>query len=49
VTSTDGAFRIGLLGHGTVGAAFAALLPEHASRIERMTGTTPATAPSKRS
>ena len=26
-------FRVGLLGHGTVGAAFAELLPRHADRI----------------
>jgi homoserine dehydrogenase len=41
VTSPDRSFRVGLLGHGTVGAAFAALLPEHASRIERLTGLRP--------
>jgi homoserine dehydrogenase len=34
-------FRIGLLGHGTVGGAFAATLPRHADRIERMTGLRP--------
>ena len=34
-------FRVGLLGHGTVGAAFAELLPQHADRIERMTGLRP--------
>jgi homoserine dehydrogenase len=34
-------FRVGLLGHGTVGAAFAALLPRHADRIERITGLRP--------
>ena len=34
-------FRVGLLGHGTVGAAFASLLPAHAERIERMTGLRP--------
>jgi homoserine dehydrogenase len=34
-------FRIGLLGHGTVGAAFAQMLPGHAERIERLTGLTP--------
>ncbi|HET8978393.1 MAG TPA: homoserine dehydrogenase [Solirubrobacteraceae bacterium] len=38
----DGAtFRVGLLGHGTVGAAFAQLLPLHAERIERITGLRP--------
>jgi homoserine dehydrogenase len=31
-------FRIGLLGHGTVGGAFARLLPAQADRIERLTG-----------
>jgi homoserine dehydrogenase len=41
VTSTDGGFRIGLLGRGTVGAAFEALLPEHAARIEVITGRRP--------
>jgi homoserine dehydrogenase len=35
------AFRVGLLGHGTVGSAFAELLPQHASRIERITGLRP--------
>jgi homoserine dehydrogenase len=34
-------FRVGLLGHGTVGSAFAALLPRHADRIERQTGLRP--------
>src|ERR1700758_1058804 len=43
VTSADSGrvFRVGLLGHGTVGAAVATLLPEHADRIERMTGLRP--------
>jgi homoserine dehydrogenase len=41
VTSTDRSFRIGLLGHGTVGAAFARALPLHADRIERITGLRP--------
>jgi homoserine dehydrogenase len=41
VTSSDGVFRIGLLGHGTVGSAFASLLPQHAERIERLTGLRP--------
>jgi homoserine dehydrogenase len=35
------AFRIGLLGHGTVGSAFEQLLSERASDIERLTGRTP--------
>jgi homoserine dehydrogenase len=42
VTSDNGReFRIGLLGHGTVGRAFAALLPEQAIRIELVTGLRP--------
>jgi homoserine dehydrogenase len=41
-SSGDGAFRVGLLGHGTVGAAFAELLPLQAARIERITGLRPA-------
>jgi homoserine dehydrogenase len=41
VTSSDGRFRVGLLGRGTVGGAFAELLPLHAERIERMTGLRP--------
>jgi len=36
-----GELRIGLLGHGTVGAAFAAMLPRNARRIERITGVAP--------
>jgi homoserine dehydrogenase len=35
------AFRIGLLGHGTVGAAFARMLPAQAERIELITGLAP--------
>jgi homoserine dehydrogenase len=34
-------FRVGLLGHGTVGSAFARLLPAHAARIELITGIRP--------
>ncbi len=34
-------FRIGLLGHGTVGSAFAALLPERADEIAAITGLRP--------
>jgi homoserine dehydrogenase len=34
-------FRVGLLGCGTVGGAFAASLPRHADRIERVTGLRP--------
>lgn len=39
--TSDGRFRVGLLGHGTVGAAFAELLPVHAERIQVMTGLRP--------
>ncbi|HSD75907.1 MAG TPA: homoserine dehydrogenase [Solirubrobacteraceae bacterium] len=34
-------FRVGLLGHGTVGAAFAALLGERAGEVELVTGLRP--------
>jgi homoserine dehydrogenase len=34
-------FRVGLLGHGTVGSAFAELLPLQADRIARITGLRP--------
>jgi homoserine dehydrogenase len=34
-------FRVGLLGHGTVGAAFAELLASHAERITLITGLAP--------
>jgi homoserine dehydrogenase len=34
-------FRIGLLGHGTVGRALAGLIPAQAQRIERVTGLRP--------
>jgi homoserine dehydrogenase len=34
-------FTVGLLGHGTVGSAFAALLPERAAEIERFNGRRP--------
>jgi homoserine dehydrogenase len=37
----DKRFRVGLLGYGTVGAAFAELLPRHADRIARITGLRP--------
>jgi homoserine dehydrogenase len=36
-----GTFRVGLLGHGTVGAAFAALLEQRAGAIEHITGARP--------
>jgi homoserine dehydrogenase len=41
VTSTEGRFRVGLLGHGTVGRAFAELLADQAERIELVTGLRP--------
>jgi homoserine dehydrogenase len=34
-------FPIGLLGHGTVGSAFASLLRERASHVQRLTGRAP--------
>jgi homoserine dehydrogenase len=40
VTSSN-RFRIGLLGHGTVGGAFAELLPARAESIEAITGMRP--------
>ncbi len=40
-TSDDHAFRVGLLGHGTVGSAFAELLPKEAERIALITGLRP--------
>jgi homoserine dehydrogenase len=40
-TVTERGFRVGLLGHGTVGSAFASLLPQQAERIERITGLRP--------
>ncbi|HWE34462.1 MAG TPA: homoserine dehydrogenase, partial [Solirubrobacteraceae bacterium] len=39
--SAEQEFRVGLIGHGTVGGAFAELLPRHADRIERVTGLRP--------
>ena len=39
-------FRVGLLGHGTVGAAFAVLLGERAEEIERFTFRAPGQATS---
>ena len=34
-------FRIGLLGHGTVGGAFAALVADRADEVQRLTGRRP--------
>jgi homoserine dehydrogenase len=39
--ASTGPFRIGLLGHGTVGAAFDELLAQRADRIEAITGLRP--------
>jgi homoserine dehydrogenase len=39
--TSERAFGVGLLGNGTVGSAFAALLPRQADRIARMTGLRP--------
>ena len=36
-----GSFRVGLLGHGTVGAAFATLLPQRADAVAAVTGLRP--------
>ncbi len=41
MSGAEGTFRVGLLGHGTVGAAFEALLPRHADRVQRITGLRP--------
>jgi homoserine dehydrogenase len=38
----EGSFNVALLGHGTVGSAFAALLGERAGEIEALTGRRPA-------
>lgn len=41
MTAPDRRFRVGLLGHGTVGSAFAELLAQQADRIELITGLRP--------
>jgi homoserine dehydrogenase len=41
VSGGEESFRVGLLGHGTVGAAFEQLLPRHADRVQRITGLRP--------
>jgi homoserine dehydrogenase len=41
LASPSGPFHVGLLGFGTVGSAFAALLDERATQIERLTGRLP--------
>src|SRR5271156_2262913 len=40
MTTTE-PFKVGLLGHGTVGSAFAGLLAERAGEIERFNGRAP--------
>jgi homoserine dehydrogenase len=42
VAGAGGSFNVGLLGFGTVGSAFAALLSERATHIEALTGRVPA-------
>ena len=42
MTSAERTFRVGLLGCGTVGAAFEQLLPRHAARVQAITGLRPA-------
>jgi homoserine dehydrogenase len=39
--TSESSFKVGLLGHGTVGASFATLLPEHAQRIQTITELRP--------
>jgi homoserine dehydrogenase len=41
VTSSSGPFRVGLLGHGTVGSAFEALVEQRAGAIEAQVGRRP--------
>ena len=41
MSARPGVFRVGLLGHGTVGAAFASQLPQQAERVARITGLRP--------
>jgi len=38
---SDGLYRVGLLGHGTVGGAFAELLPQRADAVAAVTGLRP--------
>ena len=40
-TGASDVFRVGVLGRGTVGAAFTTLVEEHRERIERITGLRP--------
>jgi len=44
VTPAEGTFGVGLLGRGTIGAAFEVLLARSAPRIELLTGRTPSLA-----
>ena len=41
MTPAERSYRVGLLGRGTVGAAFESQLAQHAERIERITGLRP--------
>jgi len=41
VTQAEGPYRIGLLGHGTVGSAFDELLAQRAEHVEAITGRRP--------
>ena len=41
MAATSEPFRVGLLGHGTVGAAFEALLAERADAVAATTGLRP--------
>ena len=41
MTSAEKRYRVGLLGHGTVGAAFAQLLPQRAEHVAAVTGLRP--------
>ncbi len=41
MTPAERSYRVGLLGRGTVGAAFESQLEQHAERIERITGLRP--------
>lgn len=40
-SNSEGRFRVGLLGHGTVGGAFAELLPQRADAVAAVTGLRP--------
>ena len=44
MAETSEVFRVGLLGHGTVGGAFATLLEERAGAVAATTGLRPSCA-----